>query len=555
MPDISQSLQGKDLQFLNSIAMTWGLELQTHDLRSTIQELASLMNQKAQFLELVDGLDDASKLALRELHKADGKISWTLFVRKYGEIRTMGAARRERERPDLHPVNATEVLWYNGMMGKAFFNLQKEPLEYAYIPDELNHFLSSAIEPESINKIPGRPATGLEKQHVIPATDDILDHLTTYLAAIRTGQAMESLPWINQTIPIAFLRQLAAFANLLDNDGNIQPNRVRQFMEASRAQALLMLVNAWMGSEFNDLHQLPGLIFEGHWKNDPLETRRFLLTELQKLPTKTWWSLPALVESIRSQAPDFQRLDGDYDSWYIRKQNSEEYLRGIRYWDEIDGAVIRWILTNPMHWLGLLDLAMVEENSRPSAFRFSIWAEKLLSNQPPANLPKETENVKFLQDGSIRIPHSTSRAIRYQIARFSYFEKEDSRIYEYHILPYSLAAAVKAGLKIEQFINLIQRCGDKPIPPSVLTSLENWKIHGVQTAFSAVILLTVQEPEILDKLMNSRAKKYLGERLNPTSIIINEKQQKLVMSILAELGYLSELQTTSMVKMIKGNRR
>ncbi len=42
MPDISQSLQGKDLQFLNNIAVTWGIELQTHDLRSTIQETSKL---------------------------------------------------------------------------------------------------------------------------------------------------------------------------------------------------------------------------------------------------------------------------------------------------------------------------------------------------------------------------------------------------------------------------------------------------------------------------------------------------------------------------------
>jgi hypothetical protein len=555
MPDISQSLQGKDLQFLNSIAMTWGLELQTHDLRSAIQELASLMNQKALFLDLVDALDDASKSALKELHNAEGKIPWTFFVRKYGEIRTMGAARRERERPDLHPINAAEVLWYNGMMGKAFFNLQKEPLEYAYIPDELDQFLSTSIEPESEKKIPGRPATTLEKHHLVPATDDILDHMTTYLTAIRTGQAMETLPWMNQTIPITFLQQLAAFANLLNKDGVIQPNQVRQFMEAGRAQALLMLVNAWVGSEFNDLHQLPGLIFEGPWKNDPLETRSYLIGELRKLPPQTWWSLPAFVESIRSQTPDFQRPDGDYDSWYIRRQNSEDYLRGIRYWEDIDGALIRLILTNPMHWLGLLDLAMPEENSRVSAFRFSAWTEDLLSDQPPANLPKETENVKFLQDGTIRVPHSTSRAIRYQLARFSHLEREDPRHYEYRILPDSLSAAVKSGLKIEQFVNLIQRCGDKPIPPSVLTSLENWKTHGIQTAFSAVILLTVQDGEIIDKLMNSRAKKYLGERLNPTSILIQEKQQKLVMSILAELGYLSELQPASMVKMIRGTRR
>ncbi len=305
------------------------------------------MNQKEQFLELVDALDDASKSALKELHKADGKIPWTLFIRKFGEIRTMGAARRERERPDLHPINAAEVLWYHGMIGKAFFNLQKEPLEYAYIPDELNIFLSSSIEPDSDKKIPGRPASSLEKQHSMPATDDILDHLTTYLTAIRTGQDVDTLPWDNNTIPIAFLHQLALSAKLVNDEGMIQPNQVRLFMESSRADALMILVNAWVGGGFNDLHQLPGLIFEGHWKNDPLETRNFLIHELQKLPSQTWWSLPAFVESIYNQTPDFQRPDGDYDSWYIRRQSSEEYLRGVRYWDEIDGALIRLSLQTP----------------------------------------------------------------------------------------------------------------------------------------------------------------------------------------------------------------
>jgi hypothetical protein len=555
MPDIRQSLQGKDLQFLNNLAMIWGIELQTHDLRSVIQETANAMSDKEQILDIVEALDTDSKAALQALHTADGKIPWPLFVRKYGELRTMGAARREREQPNLHPINATEVLWYRGLLGKAFFNIQKEPQEYAYIPDEMNTILSAIMAPVVEKKTYGRPATSMEKKHIIPATDTILDHLTTFLSAIRTGHPLDTLPWLNQTIPVPFLTQLAGYAHLINNDGIIQSDQVRRFMEASRAEALYILFRSWVESPFNDLHHLPGLVFEGHWQNEPLETRQFLINELHQLPPKTWWSLPAFVESIRLHTPDFQRPAGDYDSWYIRQQNNQGYLRGIQYWDAIDGALLRLLITKHFHWLGIMDLACADTQTQPTAFRFSAWAEDMLSNRPPVMTTNETETVKILQDGLIQIPRSTSRAIRYQIARFSQMEKEDAWMYEYRIRPDSLAAAVKSGLKIEQFVSLIQRAGEKPIPPSVFALLENWKNHGLQASIAPAFLLTVDKPEILEHLMNSRAKKYLGEPLNATTILIQEKHQKLVMSILAELGYLSELQSATMVKMNKQGRR
>ena len=146
------------------------------------------------------------------------------------------------------------------------------------------------------------------------------------------------------------------------------------------------------------------------------------------------------------------------------------------------------------------------------------------------------------------MPRNTSLAVRYQVARFSHLIQEKEEEYQYHIQPTSLANATKAGLKIEQFINLLQKYANKPIPPSIFTMLDHWKSNGVQINFAPVTLLTSKDPAIIDQLQNSRARKYLGERLNPNTILINEKQIKLVMSILAEIGYLSDIQSTSIVK-------
>ena len=86
----------------------------------------------------------------------------------------MGAARRDRERPDLKPSCPGEMLWYRALIGKAFFNLPPEPQEYAYIPDDLLEFLqplsSQGVQPM------GRPASPAETAHLLPASDAILDH-------------------------------------------------------------------------------------------------------------------------------------------------------------------------------------------------------------------------------------------------------------------------------------------------------------------------------------------------------------------------------------------
>ena len=75
-----------------------------------------------------------------------------------------------------------------------------------------------------------------------------------------------------------------------------------------------MLADAWLESEsFNELRQLPGLVFEGEWQNQPVVTREFLLNLLDAIPEGKWWSLPAFIRDIKAKYPDFQRPAGDYD--------------------------------------------------------------------------------------------------------------------------------------------------------------------------------------------------------------------------------------------------
>ena len=61
------------------------------------------------------------------------------------------------------------------------------------------------------------------------------------------------------------------------------------------------------------------------------------------------------MTAVHQQQPDFQRPAGDYDSWFLRDQQSGEFLRGFEHWDEVDGALLRYLICGPLHWLGGVD--------------------------------------------------------------------------------------------------------------------------------------------------------------------------------------------------------
>ncbi len=149
-----------------------------------------------------------------------------------------------------------------------------------------------------------------------------------------------------------------------------QAEKVKTFLEAPRAEALKMLVGAWRSSEtFNELHLIPGLLCEGEWKNQPLAAREFILNLLDAIPAGKWWNINSLISDVKKKVPDFQRPAGDYDTWFIRREADGQYLRGFAYWDQVDGALIRFFIVSILHYLGMVDLAAPEEGKDVTAFQ------------------------------------------------------------------------------------------------------------------------------------------------------------------------------------------
>jgi hypothetical protein len=554
MPDLSQSLQGRDLGHLRIVAQCWGIELNAPDARVGLQRLLPAMLERAAVDEVVESLPVAARAALDDLLLNEGRLSWSLFTRRYGEVREMGPGRRDRQRPYENTTSAAELLWYRGLVGRAFFDTPTGSEEFAYIPEELLELIP--VPEPGASPVTGRPASKAERAHPIPANDRILDHACTLLAALRLGLSLDTLEF-NQgewetspenPYPLTplILQALLAAAGLLDGAGIPKPEPTRKFLEADRSEALALLARAWLDSaKFNELHLIPGLQVEGEWQNDPVLARHEILDFLFTVPgrddstRRLFWSLPGFVTAIYQTRPDFQRPAGDYDSWYLRDLASGEFLRGFEHWEQVDGALIRYIITGLLHWLGVLDLASPAINAPPAAFRYSDWAARLLAGEAPQGLSGEDGLIHVGSDARLQVPCLAPRAVRYQIARFGDWEGEKEDGYRYRLTLPSLERARQQGLKLSHLLALLRRHASN-VPPSLVKALERWDEHGSQARLEKAVVLRLNNPDLLQALRNSRAARFLGDPLGPTTIIVKPGAMKKVMEVLAELGYLVE---------------
>jgi hypothetical protein len=144
-------------------------------------------------------------------------------------------------------------------------------------------------------------------------------------------------------------------------------------------------------------------------------------------------------------------------------------------------------------------------------------------------------------NGRITISRYFSRAVRYQLARFCEWDQEKDDEYIYHVSAQSLKHAAEQGLKAEQLLALLVKYTNGNVPPALVKALKQWEAHGTEARVEKLLVLRVNRPEIMEEMRKSKAGKFLGEVLSPTAVIVKSGAESKVLSALAELGLLAEV--------------
>jgi hypothetical protein len=393
-------------------------------------------------------------------------------------------------------------------------------------------------------------------ESVKPATTTAVDDMTTLLAYLQVEdvpsekdalrqQVIQALApyWLGDNDParVALLLSLAGSMGLAANENGLfkpVPSNARQWLDDTRPRQVRALVEAWRDTTlFNDLWHTPGLLPEDTgWRNDPLLARQTVLTFLEMVPPDQWWPVADLVALVKAEEPDFQRPAGDYESWYIRDAESGDYLQSFESWDQVDGAVLWFILTGPMHWLGLLD-----RGDDGTQSRLTIYGRALVGETEWPDPPEERAHLTIQAEGTLNAPRTLSRYERFQLARFTeWVSSGDPYVYELTIT--GLQRAAKQDIHVDAIQAFLRRASGSTLPDVVARLLQQWEKTGrADVWLSRVVILRANDPQALQAIVDEpELRRYLGAQLGQNAVIVRAGQEQDLAAALRQHGILAE---------------
>lgn len=162
----------------------------------------------------------------------------------------------------------------------------------------------------------------------------------------------------------------------------------------------------------------------------------------------------------------------------------------------------------------------------------------LLGGRLP-DLP-EAETGFYLQPNfELLVPRTVSPAVLFQLERLAGNRRAD-RVLQYSLSSASLRPALEAGLSAESIMSFFQRHSKNPLPPNVLSALQEWTAGAARARFEAVTLLRLDNPETAVRVTGDRTLNGLVHgSLTPTDLIVDAQAVDRIRKRLGEMGIVT----------------
>jgi hypothetical protein len=537
MLQLLHALQDEGIDHWRVVARAWNVELPGRD---PLDALLRAMLDPARVADAFDCLPDESRAALEALRQSGGRIPMAAFTHRYGELRAMGPARRQREQPWRDPVSITERLWYGGWIGRAFIRTGGASQEYAYLPADLEALLPAGTAAENGQRLLSYlPA---KEERIQSAGNRAAQDACSLLAFLRmrpqpVGRSPQRWPGremlarhLFQPESVELLVFLLREQGLISGDPlQPDPKKAPAFLERTDRDAAEDLRRAWESSAWNEMERSGEWTVEGNWPNDPVAARRHFLDALQWAPTGAWCTLDSLVVALRQTSWEFLRPSSSFEEWLIRDRKGE-FLRGLDSWEQVEGTLARYLVTKPMAWLGLVDLAPAGD---PRAFRRIVREEG--RDATPA---QRTRGTRIRVDGTVLAATDVPRILRYRLARCAEWVGRTGDVFVYRITPRSLVGAREQNIRSGHILQLLKELGGE-MPAALGTAIRRWEQCGAETGVARERILLPRTPEsaarIAARLEGNRS---MIRRIEGPAWIVNSTSLRRVRELLAQDGML-----------------
>jgi hypothetical protein len=491
---LRHSLADYPLVLLKAIAEGWRLSLTDEQTAEIVSLLVLEMSDRGAVARVVGALGETERLALGYV-AAGAPVKAHIFQRKFGTVRGIGPGRLEWDEAWKHPASPAESLWYLGLIQREVSRIGAYHGDVFYVPAEIQAVLPSLpAELPSFRLELVAPPTVTEDDGDALARDAFL--LLSYLRRheIRTkkeGWSRRAFSELRTRLSgsataerLGLLERACVRAGLVAvTDGLWRPEvRAASWLKKSPEARQRQLFDAWRTDPlWNELGQLPGLRCEKTgWRNDPRLARDAVVKHLRDCPADTWSTIASFVDSVREVDPDFQRPDGDYDSWYIKETRTGSYLSGFVHWDEVEGALLRYLLTRPLLWLGLVTLGRGASDDEPGRFRLTTLGTAVLRLPAAESSPGGAGAVKPIRqlfvlrpDSSIVVPAAAEWYDRWLLGRFATWVGSRQGAALYRFDAGALRASLQEGVTLPQILAFLKRVSGGRVPAQIAESLRS----------------------------------------------------------------------------------
>ncbi|MGC9467894.1 MAG: hypothetical protein ACP5HS_04845 [Anaerolineae bacterium] len=537
-----QTLLDSEPARLRVIARQWDVALNASRKADMAAELVDAIASAEAVARMLERLTPEQREALDDLLRRDGMRPWTIFVQQWGEVRSVGAGRVEREELWQEPVSAAEALWYLGLVQRAFDEREQPPVEMAFVPEELRLYMPAPPEVDIPSPQPTDPPT-----NQFPGGDTLAEDLVTVWATLQQGERFDRQRLSRLHAPEAerldLIETLSLESGWLREDRHLRPvaSTVLAWLTSTVWSQWSSLASAWMTSgQWNDLAHVPTLNPDPvkGWPNDPRNTRQQFLEALARCEPGAWYDIESFIAYVKAEATYFLRPDGDFQSWAPRDAHTESPLRGFDVWDAVEGALISYLISGPLHWLGFVSLGNAMPTSSPSVFALTEAGSAFLNQGPPPELPTPPA-LTLGPNGDLVVPYRR-RYERFQLSRIADLVTAPQE-YRYRLSPSSLDRAKKQRIPYDRITSfLTEATGDEPLPPHLIKAIQR-AYQGTQGArISHAWILRVPDPEYLTlpAMVN-----LIEERITPTIATVRHNNRERVLKVLIENGLLTDVET------------
>jgi hypothetical protein len=582
LPNLHTALENSSWHHLFAIARAHGLRCSNRwSKQALINALVEHLSHPDLLSTIIPQLPPACHDALQALLRADGSLPYRPFTEHFGEIRPYRPWRKElplEEEPWRNPTSPLERLWYLGLVFAHPPKLNGGVAQRLYLPAELAQQLNSNQQPAE-NTPAWRP---LPRPGQPP---DLLWHVAIYLAtAVATPLPLQHGRWPSPSTVATLVKRLG-----LDQDPTFQHSRSEK-----RIPYLAFLHYLAQAAELvthtDHLHVTP---LGWHWlQTTPAHRRQRLWLGLQEaasgmatayafpwlMPGAQGWSL--LLTQLATLSTHNYELLTDFVT-AIQVQDQFGYLR-----EGDDTARLSDFLVQPLHWLGLVDLAQRPpvdgSHAEPPAASPPMpgdgatpplagdWidfitrdSEDFLAPPPPA---QPVLGLRLTAVGAWLLglegwgappdPIPRPAVIRRRAPDTWHFGPDTSPAHLAHVALYTtwaapafpdvaqrltldggcIGRAVAAGVGVAQIFHHLQDSLARPLSRRQGRQIRQWAQSARQARIRTVTLLETADAALMGKLRSRRhSRALLGAPLSPTRAEINPQHLTALVDHLATL--------------------